>query len=294
MKFVVHACCILFFSMAFYSAEGHAADNTKSRPVITWIRWDDPPIFINSGPFKGLGLLDNVEALVQKALPKYQHNRTDGTVPRVLKEAERKAEVCNAGWLDTAEWAKVFYFSKPFTVIPSNGVLLRESRLKDIRNLQPYSLQKFLDQKPNWKLGVGRLYGEGIDDVLIKNNYLKNPKIVTITTSLRVHQMIASDRIQYTLGYPFEAVYYNKLLDIQDSVIHIPLTDNRPFTNVVVACPKSPWGKKIIADVDKVLNNKELLEHISDGVDKWLTKEDRQRLGDPRRALMKKYYPNLL
>ncbi len=267
-----------------------AATEKKEENVITWIQWDDPPIFILSGPFVGQGLLDVTQKVVSTRLRQYIHKTIEGTVPRVLKEGEKKSPICNAGWLDTPQWGKIFYFSKPVFVIPSNGILISSKHVEEVAKLRPYSLQKFLDAKPNWKLGVGRLYGEGIDEVLFNNNYTKNPKIITISTSLKVHEMLHSDRIQYTLGYPFEAVYYNKLLKSDHEVEYLPLTDNAQFVNVVVACPKTDWGKKVIEDVNKVLQDPKVLDEIKAGVDRWLIPRDRDRLTEPRRAMREKFY----
>lgn len=261
---------------------------------ITWIRWDDPPIFIFSDPYKGEGLLDTVEEELKKNLKSYTHKVIEGTVPRVLKEGEAKAPICNAGWLDTPEWGKIFYFSKPVFIIPTNGVLLSNKHLPVIKQMSPLSLQKLLDTKKDWKLGVGRLYGEGIDEVLTKNNYKKNPQIITIATSLRVHKMLQTDRIQYTLGYPFEAVYYNELLkNEKDKVVHVPVTENSAVVEVVVACPKTPWGRKVIDDINHVLENKTILEKFEKGVDRWLTPTDRERLVHPRKDFYRKNYPKL-
>ncbi|MDG0816694.1 TIGR02285 family protein [Bdellovibrio svalbardensis] len=282
---------LLFLFLVFLCSlhfSGMASAQVKESSQITWIRWDDPPIFIFAGPYRGQGLLDVVEVQVQKYMPQYEHKKIEGTVLRVLKEAENQSPICNAGWLDTPEWRKLFYFSKPVFVIPTNGVLIKESHLKEIVGLQPYALQKFLDKKPEWKLGVGRLYGEGIDPILFKNDYQKNPKFVPIATSLRVHQMLQNDRIQYTLGYPFEAVYYNELLKNKDKVVYVPLTDNSSFVEVVVACPKNEWGKKVIADVNKVLEKPMVLAEIEKGVDRWLSKEDQRRLIQPRLEMLKK------
>ncbi|WP_413294867.1 TIGR02285 family protein [Bdellovibrio sp. HCB185ZH] len=267
-----------------------APGQTKDPQVITWMRWDDPPIFILQGPYQGQGLLDITEKIITKKLPQYSHDSLVSTVQRVLVEAEKGTHACNAGWLDTPEWHKLFYFSKPVFVIPSNGILLKKSKLEEIQSLEPYSLQKFLNKKQIWKLGVGRLYGVGIDEVLVKNQYQKNPKIITISTSLKVHQMLQSDRIQYTLGYPFEAVYYNEYLNAKDRVVHLPLTDNKPIVDVVVACPRNEWGKSVIDQVNKVLkNNPEILDEIRKGVDRWLTSEDQKRLEKPRKEMRENY-----
>lgn len=286
-----------FFSVLFATALScvGAFAETKELPKITWIRWDDPPIFIFEGPYKGQGVLDVVEKELKQALPQYQHESINANVPRVLKEAEEKSQICNAGWLNTPEWAKYFYFSKPVFVIPSNGILLKESHLKDLKNLKtPYGLQEFLDKKIDWILGIGRLYGEGIDDILKKNNYQKNPKILILPSSLLVHRMLYADRVQYALGYPFEAEYYNELLGNKDNrVVYIPLKDNADFVEVVVGCPKSPWGEKIIADVNKALTNKALLERNRKGVDRWLSPKDQKSLEVFRAKSFKKHYPSL-
>jgi uncharacterized protein (TIGR02285 family) len=263
----------------------------KGDNAITWMRWDDPPIFVLSGPFIGTGVLDVTQNIVMQKLPKFQHTSLESTIPRILVEAEKKTHACNAGWLDTPEWHKLFYFSKPVFVIPTNGVLIKKSKLQEIQKLRPYSLQKFLDDKPKWKLGVGRLYGEGIDAVLEKNNYKKNEKIIAISTSLKVHQMLQSDRIDYTLGYPFEAVYYNELLKAKDKVVYVQLNDNANFVNVVIACPRDSWGKDIIDQVNAVLlQHPESLDDITKGVDRWLSPEDRASLEKPRKEMRAKYW----
>lgn len=280
---------IVFLFTSLLAIKGLA--QTKSDTEITWMRWDDPPIFVLSGPFIRTGVLDITQNVVTRRLPKYQHTSLESTVHRVLIEAEKKTHACNAGWLDTPEWHKLFYFSKPVFVIPTNGILLKQSKLNQVRQLEPFSLQKFLDKKPNWKLGVGRLYGEGIDPVLEKNHYKKNNKIVTISTSLKVHQMLHSDRIDYTLGYPFEAVYYNELLKSTDKVVYMPVTDNSNFVNVVVACPRDEWGKEVVNQVNAALQqHPEALEEIRKGVDRWLSPEDRKLLEGPRKEMLTKYW----
>lgn len=268
---------------------------TKPSEVLTWIRWNDPPIFIFNEPFKSAGILDIVEKQLQKALPQYDHKELDATVPRVLKEAESKNPICNAGWLNTPEWSKLFYFSKPVAIIPTNGVLISENKLVELSKMKVKNdLQSILNLKPDWVLGVGRLYGEGIDDILKHNNYMNNPKIFTASSSLLIHRMLNRNRVQYTLGYPFEAQYYNELFKTKtNKIVHIPLTDNTPFVEVVVACPKTQWGAKVISDVNRVLNSRQMLENINHGLVRWLSPADQKRLSAERAHFYNKNYPGI-
>lgn len=234
---------------------------------IMWARWNAPPNFIVEGPFLNEGVLNIVENELKKALPQYEHEKIEAGIPRILKEAEAKSPICNAGWLNTPEWSKLFYFSKPVFIVASNGLLIKSSLAKELlKEKGTHSLQSILDRKSNWVLGVGRLYGEGIDEILIKNNYQNNPKISNVTSSLLAHKMLQLGRIQYTLGYPTEAQYYNELLkNDSDKIVFIPLSDNSPFVEIVAACPKSSWGAAVIKDINKALDNKKRLERITMG-----------------------------
>ena len=287
MSFVL---ALVLATVSILSCESFA--ETKE---LTWVRWEDPPIFIFNPPYKGQGVLDAVEKELKLAMPQYTHKELHATVPRVLKEARAKSAICNAGWLNTPEWGKLFYFSKPVLVIPTNGVLLKKSKAEDFfKEKGPYSLQSFLDNRPKWVLGVGRLYGEGIDEVLFKNKYQSNPKIFPVSSSQLVHRMLHLDRVQYTIGYPFEAQYYNELLkNTTDKVLHIPLTDNASFVEVVVACPKTEWGAMVISDVNKALNSRERIERMNLGLMRWLGPVDQNRLVPERLKFYKKHYPHL-
>lgn len=264
-----------------------------SAETIIWARWNAPPNFIVDGPFAHEGVLNVVENEIKKALPQYIHEEIEAGIPRILKEAEAKSPICNAGWLDTPEWRKMFYFSKPIFVVASNGLLIKSKLAQELlKEKGSHSLQSILDKKKDWVLGVGRLYGEGIDDVLIKNNYQHNPKITNVTSSLLAHKMLQLGRIQYTIGYPTEAQYYNELLkDDSDKIVFIPLSDNSPFVEIVAACPKSTWGAKVVKDINNILSDKKRLDRINQGLNRWLSPSDQKRLSP---EISKFYKKNIL
>lgn len=283
---------ILIIIVNAFSWHSFAAENTSAKEnEITWIHWDDPPLFILSGPFQGQGILDGAEKELRKQLTQYKHRSVEATVLRATKEAELKTHTCVAGLLDTEEWRRAFYFSKPIFVTPTNGLLIKQSHHEEIADLAPYSLQKILDKKTEWKLGTGRLYGDGIDNVL--NNHRKNPQITSIPSSYRVHQMLAKDRIQFTLGYPYEASYYNRLFNSKDPVVYEPLSENPKFGIVYAACSRSDWGRKVIQDVNKVLETPGVLVNMSVGGRLWFPQREESILKKTREEIYKKNYPKL-
>lgn len=275
----------LFLILPFLMSPSFA--KTESDKTIYWTRWDDPPIFVIDGPFRDKGFLDQVEMSIRSKLPGYEHKNIKSNVLRVLKLAEDKANTCNAGWLDTPEWRKVFHLSKPFSLIPSNGIIMKKKHYKEIAHLEPLSLQKMLDET-NLKLGVGRLYGKGIDETLQKNNYKKNKKVKQISNSKLVHHMLNADRLDYTLGYPFEAVYYKELFKGKEETIHIPVSENDHYVEVVVACSRTPWGENVIKEVNKLLTQKKIYDEFNVYVDRWLTPTVLEKIKQPREDFYKR------
>lgn len=267
---------------------------------VTWTRWNDPPIFVQDPPFKGFGMLDKMEEEMKKQLPQYKHEVEWVNVLRVLQLAKELQETCNAGWLDTPEWREVFYLSKPSFLIPANGILIKEQLLPKAEKLQPYSLKTFLEIK-DWRMAVGRLYGEGIDPYLQKINYQKHPQIDVVQNSAVAHRMLQLGRVDYTLGYPFEAFYYQQLMKqdkelsgkIQEKIIHLPVTENANYVEVVFACAKTAQGKRLIEQINKLLANKKRLKLFESYLDRWLSADEIKKLEKPRLEFYRKHYPKL-
>ncbi len=269
-----------------------------AKPQVTWTRWNDPPIFIEDLPFRGEGLLGKMEEEIKKELPEYEHSLIWVNFPRVLQSAKEKRETCNAGWLDTPEWRKVFYLSKPSFIIPANGVLIKKKNLHLVRDLGPYSLRRLLSAK-YLRMAIGRLYGEGVDDYLKKVNYQNHPQIDVVKNSATAHKMLQMDRVNYTIGYPFEAYYYQQIMKtqdafkgkVQDQIIHLPLEENANYVEVVFACAKTPQGKKVIDRINKLLTDKKRLKRFEGYLDRWLSVDEIKKLELPRKYFYKKYYP---
>lgn len=267
---------------------------------VTWTRWNDPPIFVEDMPFKDQGMLDRMEEDMRKALPEYSHSNIWVNVPRVIQLAKEIHETCNAGWLDTPEWRDIFYFSKPSFIIPANGILLKEKRLSLIPKKKKLFLKDILEIK-GWRMAIGRLYGEGIDPYLQKINYQRHPKIDVVQNSATAHRLLRLNRVDFTLGYPFEAFYYRELLErdkelsskIHEKVTHLPIADNGNYVEVVFACAKTPQGKKLIDKINKLLTNKKRLKRYESYLDRWLSAEEIRKLRKPRENFYKKNYPKL-
>lgn len=269
---------ILLLSGLFcFSAVSTPLHHSKIKPTITWAKWDDPPIFILSGKFKGQGTLDLVEEDLKRSLTKYRHENLEANVRRVIQLAKEKAETCNAGWLNTKEWNELFILSNPIFKLPTNGIIIKEKKLKEINFKSKTSLQAMI-KKRKLRMAIGRLYGEGIDDYLKSINYQKHPQIDVVASSYLAHQMLQIDRVDYTIGYPTEANYYRIIHEGSEKIIYIPVTDNSDYVDVVVACSKTQQGRAIIDDINKKLENRGRKERYQQMLNNWLTTDQIERI----------------
>lgn len=276
---------ILLF-MLFISTLNHAVERP---PTLNWVKWNDPPIFIFDGPYRNVGLLDLIQQDMEVSLPQYTHMTTHANVLRVIELAKEGKTYCNAGWLDTPQWRELFYFSRPHVVIPSNGIIIKEElykrllpELKKFKGKPPLS---FFFENEKLKSALGRRYGEGIDDYLDKINYLEKEQIIKSNSSLLAFKMLFRDRVDFTIGYPFEIKFYELGIANPVKLVHIPVSDNHPTVPIVFACSKTMDGLKIIQLIDNTLTRHHI-QLFESYLDRWLSPDDILKLYKPRIVLL--------
>ncbi len=278
---------VLFICVSIFAFDTIIRDQDwQDSNTIIWTRWSNPPIFIESGPYKGMGVADLTQKHLFKLLPNYNHKVLSTNIPRVIALAKEKAHTCNVSWLDTPEWRKDFYFSKPFQIVPTNGIIIRDINRDAIGREVPVSFDELLGAK-KLRLGVARFYGEGLDDILEKYNYKNNPKVSVASKSINPHLMLMSGRVDYILGYPMEVIFYQKTIPGYDGVA-IPTKENTNYVEVVMGCSKTPWGKKVIDEINKILEQSEVVELYQKYMNDWLPVESLQYIDDKKLIPSKK------
>lgn len=268
----------LFLCCFFFSAL-HASNlpSNETTATVTWLKWDDPPIFILSGKFKAQGTLDIVERDLIANLPTFNHQSLEANVRRVIQLAKEKTETCNAGWLNTKEWRDIFYLSTPIFKLPTNGILVKSCNREKISGSGNASLVKILREK-KLRMATGRLYGEGIDPLLHKVNYQRNKQIDVVANSFLAHQMLQRDRVDFTIGYPSEVNYYRAIMADSAPLSYIPLDENGDYVDVVVACSKTALGKKVIDRVNLLLKSEKRRMYYQQSLNRWLTAEEVKKM----------------
>lgn len=274
----------LLLIVLFFSTFAHALNN---RPQITWMKWNDPPIYILDGPYRSVGLLDLIQQDMEVSLPQYDHTTKRARIVDILELAKEKKEICNAGLLDTPDWREFFYFSRPHLIIPSNGVIVKaalyDKLLPELKALNGNPSLSFFFENKKLTAAVGRRYGVDIDSYLDVNEK-DNPYIKT-KDNLHAFKLLFNNLADFTIGYPFEIKFYEQGLANPTKLIHIPIAETPETTSIVFACSKTPAGLKAI----ELINNALTRHHIQlfeSYLDRWLASDDILKLHKARVLLL--------
>lgn len=88
-------------------------------------------------------------------------------------------------------------------------------------------------------------------------------------------QMLLKDRnVHYILGYPVEARYNAQKINHEDYILYYPIAETSAlYTIGQVGCPDTPWGRKIIREVDKIILQQRSSETFLNFYESWLDEE---------------------
>jgi len=230
-----------------------------ARETITWVNENFPPAFIIDGPDKGNGITDGAVSVYKKYLPEYNHRHLVANMARILAMIKEGQKVCYAGFIKTPEREKFIKFSLPNIITYSNAIIVKKDTAASLFGTQrSASLDRLLsDDKLKLGLTKGRAYGGAIDPLI--NAYIGVNKNILIRGGqnelLGLLEMLDHQRIDYTIGYPWEVAYLADQVDKRQhySVISIRETEDQSWVLSYAGCPNNEWGRKFIKELNAVL-----------------------------------------
>ena len=239
---------------------------------ILWLNANFPPFFISEAAYRNQGIGDEILNLLEENLPDYKHERQVANLSRQLKEMGEGHPVCSTAKFRTREREEIMVFSVPIMVIPPNGITVRRQDLKRFGGGAPVSLATLLGD-PTLHLGItrDRSYGKGIDSVL--QRYSRAPYVHYRGGGdhyMGLLQMLVKGRVDYLVGFPYEAIYVARQLGLENEIAHIQLTEAGGYTPSYVACSKNEWGQGVIERVNDILRRERPTNKYRGFIERWL------------------------
>ncbi|WP_177208061.1 TIGR02285 family protein [Pseudoalteromonas denitrificans] len=243
----------LLFNFIFFIFIGFSIESLSN--TITWQVNHAPPVTILKGEYKDQGFLDKILELIISELPQYRHEIIVSSMARSIFDLKKQKNVCLPALFATDERKRYMTFSKSSIAHPSHRIIFNNNKILPFE--KTIALDDLLSQE-DYTLGLdkGRSFGNKIDAIINKYSSQTNIHLQSSDSPNQLLQMVKIGRIDYTIAYPFKVSYYNKYNHLnKNNFKQYKMLDASQYVIGRVACPKNPWGEKVIADIDVVLKN---------------------------------------
>ena len=255
---------LLCHSLIIVLADHAFSETTEETNKIIWLKSNYPPYYILNGKNAGRGIADRIERLLQNELTQYEHDSVVANWRRILQEMKSGKNVVCLTLLKTPERQAYIEYSILTTVKPTNGICVRSDDPM-FKDLQLISLQKLIKTK-NLRIGImhGRSYGKEIDRILEKD--VSRQSVFLSTSSDGVEgliQLLVRKRIDAIICYPHESHASAQQLGLQDKIKQLRVIEQEPLNLSYSGAPKTAWGKKIINEINKIYQDKQILWQTS-------------------------------
>jgi uncharacterized protein (TIGR02285 family) len=249
----------------------------QEKETIVWLTWKQVPNFISEGKFKGQGVADLFTKTLQSKLPQYNHINVISNTRR-YQRLIREENVCVA-WAWIVPGSEVFRIhSRPVSLAHRGGI----QTLKSKQHLfgkpgEVLSLKKLL-ANPDIKLGYleEMTYSKRVHELLEQyrgeeNIYFSSTSAVELNLN-----MLSTNRLDYFFGFPTQASYESELNGIPNQYQFYNLEEIDKYTSMHTHCSNTPFGKKVMDEVDKILTNEVLMDHLA-VIERWSGKNKQYR-----------------
>lgn len=264
--------------------------STFAKETITWMEVDFAPFLIHSGPFKGGGYGDVGSDILVENLPQYDHSVILANLSRQYELYQQQENVCTVGLFKNPDREKFMYFSIPVFFSLPNHLIISKDKHDEIGGLSSVQLKDVLQSN---KIVIGhsknRSYSAEIDSVLKEYGSSKNLFLAenrgAFTTSF--FEMLKLGRVDAIIAAPEEILYQAEQLGLRDKLVTVSIEENSldAWLSYVV-CAKTPWGKKVITDINEVLIKQRPTDRYREAYERWL---DEGRLKEYRRLYISEF-----
>lgn len=265
---------ILSFFLVFMILPSTVFSN-ETVDSIAWLEAVAPPFFIHEGSLTGQGYEDLITDIIKEQLPQYEHKHMKANISRHYQQWKQGEKACSLAMFKTPERMEFAYFSMPsvFTLPPV--LIIHKDKFEKFGGRKKVSLAEILKSN-EFVIGRSnnRSYGIEFDNTL--NSYGNKKNIFAYEgpeLSKNLFKMLLAGRIDALPGLPEEAMYLAETLGFRDQIMTISIEENQvnhDASLTYVACSKTPWGKKTIDTINKILLEQRPSERYRAAYERWL------------------------
>lgn len=259
----------------------HSGQNAvkTAKPVLQWAKPGLEPLFIDDGTDVGRGVGDQMFVQVQELMPQYDHVNLRLNYPRLLEELRKGSNVC-AILHHTPEREKFMVYSQAVVVTPSYQLYVSTKALPRFKEKTGWagesaSFDQLLSMSHGLKMAVtpGQSYGAERDKIL-NRHFDKLEVIRSFADQEALVKMLAANRMDMVLGFPWVMNYRVEQLDIRSDMVKILLSDVAQYEASYIACADTPLGRSVVQSIDEI--SPPVHDRSKSFLPRWLTAKESQ------------------
>jgi uncharacterized protein (TIGR02285 family) len=221
---------------------------------ILWYVLDYKPYeYVEHGVFKGYGV--KWMKMLQSELPQYQHSFKLVNYSRLFRSLENGDQACSLGFYPSKSRDSIVHYSIPDVLWFPLQLFMRKNTYQALAEPKSLSISDILTNKLG-TIGItnGHSYSKQIDKILDQHQgkseiYINYTGII----SENLFSMLTLDRIDFLLEFPPEGSFAAKEINATEKIISVPIKEAEQLSFSHTVCSKTPWGKKVIEDINKAL-----------------------------------------
>ncbi len=223
----------------------------RAAEELLWLKASWAPVFVEQGD----GFGDSALNWLQQNLAEYRHADRFLPLPRLQLALADLPHACTASLARNPVREAQFLFSRDFLRMPGLAVVVRPGSLAA---LAPYGdarqgidLPRLVrDAGLDGVINENRSYGAALDPVL---QAVPPERLKRLTRASTMVAMLAAERVDWVLLYPFEASWQARKLRPEPAIAALPILGQRPVIASGIACARSDFGRRVIAQVDALI-----------------------------------------
>lgn len=222
--------------------------------TIRWGRFDFSPFEISEGVYTKSGVIDLIKERLQGELVGYSHEDAGIMNFARLMLNFRTKNICHGALIRTPEIEAASYMSIGLGIMPSHVILTSAKNFEGkFQRRRQVSLETLIEDGRFSLTLPSRTMGPLIDGIIGR---YKDRDNVTIREEFKndgLLRMLFAKRFDYTIGYPAEAVFWNRFHP-ENQLVPIAIEEtSSQYTIGRVCCSKNEWGREVVETVNAVL-----------------------------------------
>lgn len=259
-------------ALALFSVNQVAANNDNT---VIWALNEAPPFYMAAGPERGQGFCEKLVDAAIRATPEFIHDVQYVPNLRVEMLWQNNQNLCFPCMIYRDPPQSSVVYSQITHHYPPHGIITRPELAKvmiakfgnpiDLEALSKSAQYRFVQP-------AGRGYGD-LQPLVVE--YILSSLSTTVLTgdhgNASMFAMIESERVDYTIDYPFVMDYFAERSQSRFEFIPI-LQNHQQILAGAMACTDNPWGREIITAIDQRIETIRRDPNFVDSLDRWLPK----------------------